>query len=72
MTTVGGIGHTLPYLIHDFRLATGIAIGVVVAELAAISWIRWRYMDTPLLAATFQVMVGGLLVFLAGWAIGAG
>lgn len=72
MTTLGGIGHTLPYLIHDFHVATGIAIGVVVIELAAISWIRWRYMDTRLLAATFQVVVGGLLVFLAGWLIGAG
>jgi rubrerythrin len=72
MTTVGGIGHTLPYLIRDFHVATGIALGVVVAELAAISWIRWRYMDTPLVAATFQVVVGGVLVFLAGWAIGAG
>jgi rubrerythrin len=72
MTMIGGIGHTLPYLIHDFRLATGIAIGVVLVELAAIAWIRWRYMDTKLLAATFQVVVGGLLVFLAGWLIGAG
>lgn len=72
MTTLGGIGHTLPYLIHDFHLATAIAIGVVVAELAAISWIRWRYMDTRLLSATFQVVVGGVLVFLAGWLIGAG
>jgi rubrerythrin len=72
MTTVGGLGHTLPYLIQNFRLATGIAFAVVVAELAAISWIRWRYMDTPLLAATYQVVVGGVLVFLAGWLIGAG
>lgn len=72
MTTIGGIGHTLPYLIQDFHLATGIALGVVIAELAAISWIRWRYMDTPLVSATFQVVVGGVLVFFAGWAIGAG
>jgi len=72
MTTAGGIGHTLPYLVHDFHTATGIAIGVVVVELAAISWIRWKWMDTPLLSATFQVVVGGVLVFLAGWLIGAG
>jgi len=72
MTTIGGLGHTLPYLSGDFHLATVIAISVVVAELAAIAWIRWRYMDTPLLAATFQVVVGGVLVFLAGWLIGAG
>lgn len=72
MTTVGGIGHTLPYLVHDFHTATSLAFAVVVVELAAISWIRWRYMDTPLLSATFQVVVGGLLVFLAGWLIGAG
>lgn len=72
MTTVGGIGHTLPYLLRDFHAATTAAIAVVVVELAAISWIRWRYMDTPFLAAAFQVIVGGLLVFLAGWLIGAG
>lgn len=72
MTTVGGIGHTLPYLISNFHAATSVAIGVVVVELAVIAWIRWKYMDTPFLSAAFQVIVGGLLVFLAGWAIGAG
>ena len=72
MTAIGGIGHTLPYLIHDFRLATSIALAVVAAELAVISWLRRRYMDTPLLSAIFQVVVGGVLVFLAGWAIGSG
>ena len=72
MTTVGGIGHTLPYLVHDFHFATSLAIAVVVVELMVISWIRWRYMDTPFLSAAFQVIVGGLLVFFAGWAIGAG
>jgi rubrerythrin len=71
MTTVGGIGHTLPYLIHDFRTATDIAIGVVVVELGVIAWIRRRYMDTPLVSAVFQVVVGGVLVFVAGWLIGA-
>jgi rubrerythrin len=72
MTTAGGLGHTLPYLIRDFRLATTIALGVVAFELAVISWIRKRYMDTPLLSAVFQVAVGGVLVFLAGWLIGSG
>ena len=70
MTTAGGIGHTLPYLIPDFKVATGIAIAVVIVELFAISYIRNRYMDTPFLAATFQVVIGGLLVFLAGIIIG--
>jgi rubrerythrin len=72
MTTLGGIGHTLPYLIGDFHLATTVAIAVVAVELAVISWIRWRFMDTPFLSASFQVIVGGVLVFLAGWWIGAG
>jgi rubrerythrin len=72
MTMVGGLGHTLPYLIRNFQTATTLAIVVVVIELAAISWIRKRYMDTPLLSAVFQVVVGGLLVFLAGWLIGSG
>lgn len=72
MTTIGGIGHTLPYLISSFHFATSVAISVVVVELIVISWIRYRYMDTPFLSASFQVIVGGLLVFLAGWLIGAG
>lgn len=71
MTTIGGIGHTLPYLIPDFFTATAFAIAVVVVELAVISYIRYRYMDTPFLAAAFQVMVGGALVFLAGILIGS-
>lgn len=72
MTTLGGIGHTLPYLVGDFHLATNVAIAVVAVELGVIAWIRKRYMDTPLLSAVFQVVVGGVLVFLAGWWIGAG
>ena len=72
MTTLGGLGHTMPYLIHNFHLATTIALIFVAVELAVIAWIRKRYMDTPLLAAIFQVVVGGMLVFLAGWLIGAG
>ena len=70
MTTVGGIGHSIPYLIGNFRIATSIAFVVVVLELAAISWIRNRYMDTPLWSAALQVVVGGALVFAAGILIG--
>ncbi len=71
MTTLGGIGHTLPYLIPDFYTATAVAIAVVVIELAAIAYIRNHYMDTPFLAAAFQVVIGGLLVFLSGILIGS-
>jgi erythrin-vacuolar iron transport family protein len=71
MTAVGGLGHTLPYLIPDFQIATAIAIIVVIFELGAISWIRWKYMDTPFLKATFQIAVGGFLVFLTGILIGS-
>jgi erythrin-vacuolar iron transport family protein len=70
MTTAGGIGHTMPYLIHSFRVATSVAAIVVAIELMIISWIRHRYMDTPLLSALFQVVVGGVLVFLTGILIG--
>jgi rubrerythrin len=70
MTALGGLGHTLPYLIGDFKMATGVAVIVVVVELFVIAWIRKRYMDTPFLSAAFQVIVGGLLVFLAGILIG--
>jgi erythrin-vacuolar iron transport family protein len=71
MTTVGGVGHTLPYLIHDFWTATILAIIVVLIELWAIAWVRARYMDTPFLRAAFQIVVGGFLVFLTGILIGS-
>jgi erythrin-vacuolar iron transport family protein len=71
MTTIGGLGHALPYLIPHFYAATVLAFLVVAVELAAISWIRTRYMDTPFLQAAFQVVVGGVLVFAAGILIGS-
>ena len=71
MTTLGGVGHTLPYLIQDFWSATMLAIAVVLVELWAIAWIRARYMDTPFLQAAFEVVVGGLIVFAAGILIGS-
>jgi erythrin-vacuolar iron transport family protein len=71
MTAIGGLGHTLPYLIPNFWTATAVSFVVVAIELAVISWIRWRYMDTTLLAAAFQVMVGGALVFIVGILIGS-
>ncbi len=71
MTALGGIGHTLPYLIPHFFTATVLAVVVVAVELAAISYIRYRYMDTPFLQAAFQVVIGGVLVFLAGIIIGS-
>jgi len=71
MTTAGGIGHTLPFLIPSFHLAFSAAVIVVAIELAAISYIRHRYMDSPFLIAAFQVVVGGVLVFLAGVLIGS-
>jgi rubrerythrin len=71
MTTLGGIGHTLPYLIRDFWTATAVAGVVVIFELAVISWIRWRYMDSNVLTATIQVMFGGALVLACGILIGS-
>jgi rubrerythrin len=80
MTAIGGLGHTLPYLLPSdppgeppvmWRTATAIAVAVVAVELGVIAWIRNRYMDTPLLSAMFQVVVGGLLVFLTGMLIGS-
>lgn len=72
MTTLGGLGHALPYLIPDFWTATAIAIAVVFVELWAIAWIQNRYMETPFVRAVFQVVVGGALVFAAGALIGGG
>jgi rubrerythrin len=71
MTAAGGLGHTLPFMLGDFHAAFVIAVGVVVVELIIISWIRCHFMDTPFLAAAFQVIVGGLLVFFAGMLIGS-
>lgn len=72
MTTVGGLGHALPYLIPDFWTATITAIIVVFIELWAIAWIQNRYMETPFFRAAFQVVLGGALVFAAGVLIGSG
>ena len=71
MTALGGIGHTLPYLIHNFNLATTVAIIVVLMELATITWLRHRFMDTPPLSAALQVAFGGALVFATGIIIGS-
>ena len=70
MTAIGGLGHTLPYLIHDFWTATTIAAFIAVIELIAISWIRWKYMDTPFPSAMVQIIFGGSLVLAAGILIG--
>ena len=72
MTTLGGLGHALPYLIPDFWTATITAIIVVFAELWAIAWIQNKYMDTPFFRAALQVVLGGALVFAAGVLIGSG
>ena len=70
MTTLGGLGHTLPYLIPDVYTATTVAVIVVLIELFVIAWIRNKYMDTPIGTAIFQVVFGGILVFLSGILIG--
>ncbi|WP_296418120.1 iron exporter MbfA [Pseudooctadecabacter sp.] len=72
MTTLGGLGHALPYLITDFWTATVIAIAVVFVELWAIAWIQNRYMQTPFFRAALQVVVGGALVLGVGILIGSG
>ena len=71
MTAAGGLGHTLPYLIPDsvanaFKIATLIALVVVLAELAVISWVRHRFMESPWLSAAIQVIIGGLIVLATG------
>jgi VIT1/CCC1 family predicted Fe2+/Mn2+ transporter len=70
MTALGGIGHTLPFLLHDFRMALWAAGAVVFAELGVITWVRRRYMDTPWVSAALQVGLGGVLVLITGVLIG--
>jgi hypothetical protein len=71
MTGMGGIGHTLPFLISNFYYAVYVAIGVVAVELSIIAWIRHRYMDTSLSSALILGFVGGTLVFIVGILIGS-
>lgn len=71
MTALGGLGHTLPYLIPSFWTATGVAAAVVAVELWLIAWIRARYMDTPFWRASFEVVLGGAIVFAVGVLIGS-
>jgi rubrerythrin len=71
MTALGGIGHTLPFMIPSFRAALTAAIAVVIVELGLITWIRNRYMETPPLSAALQVGLGGVLVFATGILIGS-
>lgn len=70
MTTIGGLGHALPYLIPDFWTATTLAIFIVIVELWVITWVQNKYMETPWMRAAFQVLLGGALVFAAGILIG--
>jgi rubrerythrin len=70
MTTLGGIGHTVPFLVPNFHLAMIVAVIVVIIELMVIAWIKHRYMDSPLLPTILQVVLGGVLVFIAGVLIG--
>jgi erythrin-vacuolar iron transport family protein len=72
MTAIGGLGHTLPYLIKDFWTATAIAGVIVAFELAAIAYVRWKYMETPFTSALIQVVIGGTLALLVGIKIGGG
>lgn len=71
MTFLGAVGHTLPFLLSDFRTAMIAAITVVVLELLIIAWVRHRYMDTPLVSAALQIILGGVIVFGAGILIGS-
>ncbi len=71
MTTLGGLGHTLPFLISDFRIAFTAAVVVVIIELGIISFVRHRYMDMPIVSSAVQVIVGGGLVFAVGILIGS-
>ena len=71
MTMIGGVGHALPYLIGNFGVATALAVMVVLVELVAIAWIRWKYMETSFWVAMIQVVLGGVLVLGAGMLLGA-
>ena len=71
MTAAGGLGHTLPFLFADFHMAFTVAVIVVIAELGIISYVRHKYMDTPIFSSALQVIVGGGLVFAVGILVGS-
>ena len=70
-TFVGGILHTLPFLLSQVSVALYIAFIVVGAELLVISFIRYRYFKMSFLVSAFQVILGGALVFASGVLIGS-
>jgi len=70
MTFIGAAGHALPFLIPNFRIAMTVAMIIVAVELFVIAWVRHRYMETPLGKAAIQIIIGGVIVFLAGILIG--
>ena len=72
MTFVGGVGHTLPFLLSNFHLALALAYGVVGIELVAIAYIRYRFFDMSFFKSIVQVVFGGALVFVSGILIGSG
>jgi len=70
MTFIGAAGHALPFLIPNFRIAMTVAMIIVAVELFVIAWVRHRYMETPLGKAAIQIIIGGVIVFVAGILIG--
>ena len=70
-TLTGGLGHTLPFLLSDVRVALSVASVVVIIELLVISWLRFHYFRMPLVRSALQVVLGGALVFGAGVLIGS-
>jgi len=71
MTTVGGVFHSLPFIIHDRNTALGVAGIVVAFELTAISLVRKRFLEVPLRSSLVQVAIGGVLIVFAGVALGS-
>ena len=65
-TILGGMLHTLPFLMADLHKALMLAYAVVVVELVAISYIRYRWMKSPLGSTVVQVIIGGGIVFALG------
>jgi len=69
-TGIGGMLHTLPFLIPDLTVALNFAYVVVACELVAIALIRYRFMGGKLLSTITQVVIGGALVFAIGVCLG--
>jgi erythrin-vacuolar iron transport family protein len=66
----GGVLHTLPLLIPEYRTALVVAVATIAFELSALAWIRWRFFHTGFLRSFASVALGGAIIVGVSAALG--